>query len=61
MRDPNEEPKRRDAMAIAALPFMHPRLAAVEMTGEMELTYEDKLKQLEELAGLSSVENSAPR
>jgi hypothetical protein len=30
MRDANAEPKRRDAMAIAAAPYLHPKLSAVE-------------------------------
>jgi hypothetical protein len=30
MCDPNAEPKRRDAMAIAAAPYLHPKLSAVE-------------------------------
>jgi hypothetical protein len=30
MRDTNAEPKRRDAMAIAAAPYLHPKMSAVE-------------------------------
>ena len=30
MRDDKAEPKRRDAMAIAAAPYLHPKLSAVE-------------------------------
>jgi hypothetical protein len=30
MRDLNADPKRRDAMAIAAAPYLHPKLSAVE-------------------------------
>jgi hypothetical protein len=30
MRDANAEPKRRDAMAMAAAPYLHSRLSAVE-------------------------------
>src|SRR5215469_1766003 len=29
MRDPNVEPERRDRMAVAAAPYIHPRLAVV--------------------------------
>jgi hypothetical protein len=29
MRDPNAEPHRRDAMAKAAAPYLHPQLAAI--------------------------------
>jgi hypothetical protein len=30
VRDPSVEPERRDRMAIAAAPCIHPRLAAIE-------------------------------
>jgi hypothetical protein len=30
MRDAHAEPKRRDAMAMAAAPYLHPRLSSVE-------------------------------
>jgi hypothetical protein len=30
LRDPTVEPERRDRMAVAAAPFVHPRLASVE-------------------------------
>jgi hypothetical protein len=30
MRDANADPRRRDAMAIAAAPYLHPKLSAVE-------------------------------
>jgi hypothetical protein len=30
MRDANAEPKRCDAMAIAAAPYLHPKMSAVE-------------------------------
>lgn len=33
MRDEETETKRRDAMAIAAAPYLHPKLAATEVTG----------------------------
>lgn len=36
MRDDAADEKRRDAMAIAAAPFVHPRLAAVEHSGDAE-------------------------
>lgn len=32
----SEDDKRRDAMAIAAAPYIHPRLAAVEHSGNDE-------------------------
>jgi hypothetical protein len=30
MRDANADPKRRDAMAMAAAPYLHPKLSTVE-------------------------------
>jgi hypothetical protein len=30
MRDPAADQKRRDAMAMAAAPYLHPRLSAVD-------------------------------
>jgi hypothetical protein len=30
MRDANANPKRRDAMAMAAAPYLHPKLTAVD-------------------------------
>lgn len=34
MRDENIDKRRRDQMAMAAAPYMHPRLAAIEHSGE---------------------------
>lgn len=34
MRDPTADKERRDKMAAAAAPYVHPRLAAVEHTGK---------------------------
>jgi hypothetical protein len=33
VRDPTVEPERRDWMAVAAAPFIHARLSAVEAKG----------------------------
>jgi hypothetical protein len=30
MRDPNADDKRRDAMAMAAAPYLHPKLSSVD-------------------------------
>ena len=35
MRDESEPAARRDAMAIAAAPYVHPRLAAITHEGEL--------------------------
>ena len=34
MRDEGADEKRRDGMAIAAAPYLHPKLSAVEHTGK---------------------------
>ena len=34
MRDPQVEHQRRDHMAIAASPYLHPKLSAIEHTGK---------------------------
>ena len=34
MRDAGAEPSRRDEMAKAAAPYVHPKLAAIEHTGK---------------------------
>jgi hypothetical protein len=30
MRDPKAEPKRRDAVAMAAAPYLHPKLSSID-------------------------------
>jgi hypothetical protein len=34
MRDPTAEHPRRQAMAVAAAPYVHPKLASTEITGK---------------------------
>jgi hypothetical protein len=34
MRDPLEDPKIRAQMAIAAAPYVHPKISAIELTGQ---------------------------
>ena len=34
MRDPSVDHDRRDKMAVAAAPYVHPKLAAIEHTGK---------------------------
>ena len=48
MRDAGADQKRRDMMAMGAAPFVHPRLAAVEMSGDLTVTHEDALSRLEQ-------------
>ena len=42
----SDDDKRRDAMAIAAAPFIHAKLASVEMKAEVAVSHEDALEQL---------------
>ena len=42
--------KRTDAMAIAAAPYLHPRLAAIDHTGNLKVSHEDVLTKLEDAA-----------
>jgi hypothetical protein len=46
LRDPSTDDKRRDAMAIAAAPYVHAKLASVEMKAEVAVSHEDALEQL---------------
>jgi hypothetical protein len=39
LRDENADPDRKDRMAAAAAPYIHPRLANVEMKVEAEVTH----------------------
>jgi hypothetical protein len=45
MRDPNADDKRRDAMAMAAAPYLHPKLNSVEST--MTVRGEDEPAKIE--------------
>jgi hypothetical protein len=45
MHDPNATPERRDHMAIAAAPFMHPRLAHVD--AKLDVAVEAQLSETE--------------
>lgn len=46
LRDDGAPEERRDDMAKAAAPYMHPRLAAVEHSGTMTVNHEDRLRAL---------------
>lgn len=46
MRDEEADKAQRAEMAKAAAPYVHPRLAAVEHSGEMTLTHEQFLAGL---------------
>lgn len=47
MRDTKADRAERLDMAKAAAPYIHPRLAAVEHSGDMTLRHEDALADLE--------------
>jgi hypothetical protein len=47
MRDPHADEKRRDSMAQSAAPYIHPKLAAVEHSGDLTVYHEDALGELE--------------
>lgn len=47
MRDAKADRAERLDMAKAAAPYIHPRLAAVEHSGDMTLRHEDALADLE--------------
>lgn len=55
LRDPAADDKRRDAMAVAAAQFMHPKLSAVEHSGEMKMSHEQAIDELED--GLNGAEH----
>ena len=38
LRDPETDPQRKDEMAKAAAPYVHPRLASIEQKGDLALT-----------------------
>jgi len=40
MRDPKAGPERRDQMAKATAPYMHPRLTAIEVSDNDEIPYQ---------------------
>lgn len=47
LRNESEQPEVRMDAAKASAPYIHPRLAAVEHSGEMTLHHEDALSELE--------------
>lgn len=47
MRDESADKAQRLDMAKAAAPYVHPRLAAIEHSGDMTLHHEDALGELE--------------
>ncbi len=44
VRDPAVEYRRRDQMAQAAAPYLHPRLASTEITGDADKPIQHKLR-----------------
>ena len=55
LRDDGQPPERRDEMAKAAAPYVHPKLSSIE--GSLDLTvrrHEEALDELERAAGYSN-------
>lgn len=60
MRDPRQPKDRRDRLAIAAAPFIHPRLNAVEHSGGLTLkTHEQALDELDDGEGTADPAQAA--
>lgn len=47
MRDAEQSGERRDDMAKAAAPYVHPKLSAVDHSGSLTVTLEDMLDDLD--------------
>lgn len=47
LRDETADRKERFVAAKEAAPYIHPRLSAVEHSGEMKISHEEALEQLE--------------
>jgi hypothetical protein len=56
LRDRNAEWSRRDEMAKAAAPYLHPRLAAIEHGNKNELGIADRLAAALKRAGMDDDE-----
>ena len=50
MRDPKQPKQRRDEMAKAAAPYVHPRIAAMQSNSALTYSMEDGLLALDALA-----------
>jgi hypothetical protein len=52
MRNPEADEKRRDAMAVAAASFVHPRLAAItaDVKADVDATHHLKIQAADEIA-----------
>jgi hypothetical protein len=59
LRDENADPERRDEMAKAAAPYIHPRLSSVE--AQVAITgHEAALAELEEIEAVGLVPAALP-
>ncbi len=47
LRDPSQPNERRDEMAKAAAPYVHPRLTAVDGRMDLRMSHEEMLELLE--------------
>jgi len=55
LRNDESSDKDRFAAAVAAAPFVHPKLSAVEHSGEMKMSHEQAIDELED--GLNGAEH----
>lgn len=55
MRDPDRADKDRLAAATAAAGYVHPKLSSVEHSGEMKMSHEQAIDELED--GLNGAEH----
>lgn len=53
MRDPEAQQQRRDAMAKAVAPYVHPQLASIKHDGNLTVKRADSLSD-DELAGIAA-------
>jgi hypothetical protein len=61
MRDETADPDRRDEMAKAAAPYVHPRLASVQHAGRVGLTLEEMLDALDGVPSTQTADGSSAR
>lgn len=57
MRDRTQDDDRRDRMAIAAAAFLHPKLASTEAKVKVNLSHEESLDVLDQVASTTQALN----
>lgn len=61
LRDPNQPAERRDEMAKAAAPYVHPKLSAIDATVRAELNAKVEAVGTIDLAALTDEERETMR